>query len=64
MLNVVLFQTIQFDIKKTCAFQSIQFDIIMQFRSIWPINRTQSGTTIWGQSGPEGNGIKGVLRIP
>ena len=35
-----------------------------QFSSIWPINRTLSGATIAGQSGPGSDGNKGVLRIP
>ena len=31
---------------------------------IWPIDRTLSGVTFSGQSGPRSNGIKGVLCIP
>ena len=33
------------------------------FSSIWPINKTQSGVITPGQSGPERNGNKGVLRV-
>ena len=35
-----------------------------QFNSIWSKDRTLSGATIPGQSGPESYGNKGVLRIP
>ena len=35
-----------------------------QFSSIWPIDRTLSGATTPGQSGPGSDGIEGVLRIP
>ena len=42
----------------------MQFSISTQFGSIWPIDRTPSGATSWGQSGPGSNGNKGVLRIP
>ena len=31
---------------------------------IWPIDRTLSGSTSSGQSGPGSNGNEGVLRIP
>ena len=36
----------------------------MQFSSIQPIDRTLSGATIPGQSGPGSTGNEGVLRIP
>ena len=36
----------------------------MQFSSIWPIDRTLSGATTLGQSGPGSDGNKAVLRIP
>ena len=36
----------------------------MQFSSIWPIDRTLSGATTPGQSGPGSNGNEGALRIP
>ena len=36
----------------------------MSNSSIRPINRTLSGATTQGQSGPESNGNEGVLRIP
>ena len=35
----------------------------MQFSSIWPIDRTLSGATTLGQSGPGSDGNEGVLRI-
>ena len=36
----------------------------MQFSSIWPIDRTLSGATTLGQSGPGSNGNEVVLLIP
>ena len=48
---------------KTVLFQTIQFSINTEFSSIWPIDRTLSGATIPGQSGPGSNGNEGVLRI-
>ena len=36
----------------------------MQFSSIWPIDRTLSGGTTPGQSGPGSYGNEGVLYIP
>ena len=36
----------------------------MHISSIWPIDRTLSGTTTPGQSGPGSNGNEGVLHIP
>ena len=36
----------------------------MLFRSIWPIDKTLSGATTPGQSRPESEGNKRVLRIP
>ena len=36
----------------------------MQFSSIWPIDRTLSGATTQGQSGPGSNGNEEVLCIP
>ena len=36
----------------------------MQFSSIWPIDRTLSGATTQGQSGPGSNGSEGLLSIP
>ena len=36
----------------------------MQFSAIWPIDRTLSGITTLGQSGPGSDGNEGVLRIP
>ena len=37
--------------------------MITQFSSIWPIDRTLSGATTQGQSGPESDGNKGLLHI-
>ena len=48
---------------KTVLFQTIQFSVSTQFSSIWPINRTLSGATTSGQSGPWSDGITGVLRF-
>ena len=36
----------------------------MQFSSIWPIDRAQSGTTTSRHNGPESDGNKGVRQIP
>ena len=36
----------------------------MQFSSIWPIDRTLSGATTPGLSGPGSDGNEGVLHIP
>ena len=49
---------------KTVLFQVVQFSIIMHFSSIWPIDRTLSGATTLGQSGPGSNDREGVLHIP
>ena len=48
---------------KTVLFQTIKFCISTQFSSIWPIDRTLSGATTPGQSGPGSDGIEGVLYI-
>ena len=57
------FQTIQFSIK-TVPFLTIQFSISIQFSFIWPIDRTLSGDTTLGQSGPGSDGNEEVLSIP
>ena len=62
MTKIFLFQAIQFS--QTVLFQVIQFRIRMNFSSIWLIDRTPSGATISGQSGPGSNGNERVLRIP
>ena len=49
---------------KTVLFKIIQFSISTHFSSIWPIDRTLSGATTPGQSGPGSDGNEGVLRIP
>ena len=49
---------------KTVPFQTVHFSISTLFSSIWPIDRTLSGATTWGQSGPGSDGNKGVLCIP
>ena len=36
----------------------------MLFSSIWPIDKTLSGATTPGQSGPGSDGNEGVLRLP
>ena len=48
---------------KTVLFQTIQFSISTQFSSIWSINRTLSGATTPGQSGPESDSDERVLCI-
>ena len=60
-LNDLLFTQLKV---KTFLFQTIQFSIIVQFSSIWTIDRTLSGAITPGQSGPGSNGNKGVLCIP
>ena len=45
-------------------FQTIQFNLSAQFSSIWTIDRTLSGATTPGQSGPGSDGNEGVLHIP
>ena len=37
---------------KTVLFQTTQFSISTQFSSVWPMDRTLSGATSLGQSGP------------
>ena len=49
---------------KTVLFQIIQFSIITQFGSTWPIDRSLSGATTTGQSGSGSDGNEGVLCIP
>ena len=49
---------------KIVLFQTILFSISTQFSSIWPIDRTLSGATTPGQSGPGSDGNEGVLCIP
>ena len=49
---------------KTVLFQVIQFRIGTQFISIWPINRSLSGATTPGKSGPGSDCNDGVLLIP
>ena len=49
---------------KTVLFQTIQFSISTLISSIWPIERTLSGATTPGQSGPRSNDNKGILCIP
>ena len=47
-------------------FQIIQFSMSTQLKcqtSIRPIDRTLSGTTTWGQSGPGNDDNEGVLHI-
>ena len=49
---------------KIVLFQTIQFSVITQFSSIWPIDRTISSATTPGQSGPGSDGNEEVLCIP
>ena len=50
---------------KTVLFQAIEFSKRMQFSSIWPINRTLSGTNTPGQSRPRSDGYeRGTLHSP
>ena len=49
---------------KTVLFQIIQFSISTQFSSIWPIDRTRSGSIISFQYGARSDGSEGVLDIP
>ena len=48
---------------KTASFQAIHFSINTQFSSIWFIDRTLSGATTPGQSGPGSEGNEGLLHI-
>ena len=48
---------------KTVLFQTIPFSESTKFSSIWPIDRTLSGATTPGESGPGSNGNKETLRI-
>ena len=58
-----LFHTIQLPYK-IVLFQAIQFSISTQFSSILPTDRTLSGVTTPGQSGPGSDGYEEVLRFP
>ena len=49
---------------KTILFQTIHFSISAQFSSIWTIDKTLSGATTLGQSGPESEGNKGYSTFP
>ena len=49
---------------KTVLFKTIQFSIRMDFSSIWPIDRTQSGATNPDESEPGNDSHKGELHIP
>ena len=49
---------------KTVLFQTIQFSISTQIRSIQPINRALLGAITPGQSGPGIDGNERVLHIP
>ena len=55
---------IPFLYKWTVLFQVLQSSISTQFSSIWPIDRTLSGATTPGQSGPGNDGNEEVLCIP
>ena len=49
---------------KTVLFQTIQFNVITHFSSIWPIDRTLLGATTSSQCGPGSDGNKRVLCVP
>ena len=49
---------------KTVLFQTIQFSISTQFSFISPIDKTLSGATTPGQSGPGSDGNEQILCIP
>ena len=49
---------------ETALFLIIRFSINTQFSSIWPIDRTLSGATTPGQSGPGSDGFDRILHIP
>ena len=49
---------------KTVQCPTIQFNISTQFNSFWSIDRTLSGATTLGQSGPGSDDNEDVLRIP
>ena len=49
---------------QTVLIQTIQFSISTQFSSIWSIERTLSGATTPGKSGPGSDGNERVLCIP
>ena len=49
---------------QTSLFQAIQFNTSTQFISIWLIDRTLSGATTPGQSGPGSDGNEGAIHIP
>ena len=50
---------------KTVPFQTIHFSINTQFSFIWPIDRSLSGATTPGQSGPGNNGNEtGIPHFP
>ena len=51
-------------LKKTVLFQTIQFSISTLFSFVRPIEKTLSGATTLGHSGPESGGNEGVLCIP
>ena len=67
--KTVAFQTIQFSVSiysitKTVPFQTIQFSTSTVFSSIWPIDRSLSGATTLGQSGPGSDGNEGYSIFP
>ena len=62
--QLLLFNNAKFIfIHKTVLFQAIQFTISTKFSSIWPIDKTLSGATTPGQSGPGSDAKEGLLRI-
>ena len=49
---------------KLFYFNTIQFSIIKQFSSIWPIDSTLSGAATSGLNWPASDGNEGVILIP
>ena len=49
---------------KTVPYKTILFSIRTQFSSFWPIDKSLSGATTPGQSGPGSDCNEEVVRIP
>ena len=63
-LNQLSFEEVRSLNFKRVIFQAIQFSIIIQFSSIWYIDRTLSDAVTLNQGGIGSDGIEEVLRIP
>ena len=62
MSKTILFQTTQFSMQKLFYFKQLSLALV-QFSSIWPIDRTLSSATAPGQSGCVSDGNEWVLRF-